>query len=276
MWSPEPEPMAPVPFRVTKRTQETYDTFTLELVPDGGAPLSFLPGQFNMLYAFGVGEVPISVSGDPARPATLVHTVRDVGAVTASLGRLRRGDGVALRGPFGTAWPSPPDGSDVLIAAGGLGLAPLRPAIYRALAEKKRLGEITILYGARTPEDLLFAGETKRWAKEGARVHVAVGQATRAWRGTVGHVTALLPRAVFRPERTVAMLCGPEIMMRFTAAELEKRGMCKADIHVSLERNMKCAVGLCGHCQLGTRFVCTNGPVFPYDVAEPLMRVREL
>jgi NAD(P)H-flavin reductase len=271
--------MLPQPFVVQRTFRETDDTFTLELAADRGvAPLAFAPGQFNMLYVFGVGEVPISISGDPATPETLVHTTREVGAVTRAMGALKRGDRLGVRGPFGTRWPvQPAEGHDVLFVAGGIGLAPLRPALYQVLARRERYGRVVLLYGARTPEDILFRKELRSWRADfDLEVHVTVDRATREWRGNVGVVTALIPRVPFDPRHTIAMTCGPEVMMRFTVLELGRRGVGQERIHASLERNMKCAVGLCGHCQLGAEFVCRDGPVFPYERVRRLLDIREL
>lgn len=277
--APAVSPMTPRPFVVQRTSHETDDTFTLELAADRGVePVPFAPGQFDMLYVFGVGEVPISISGDPATPETLVHTTREVGAVTRAMSRLRRGDRIGVRGPFGTAWPvEAAEGQDVLFVAGGIGLAPLRPALYRVLARRERYGRVVLLYGARTPDDILFRKELRNWRADfDLEVHVTVDRATREWRGNVGVVTALIPRVPFDPRNTVAFTCGPEVMMRFTVLELQRRGVDQSSVFVSLERNMKCAIGLCGHCQLGAEFVCRDGPVFPFARVRRLLDVREL
>ena len=277
--APPAAPMTPHPFVVQRALPETDDTFTLELAADRGfEPLAFRPGQFNMLYVFGVGEVPISISGDPATPQTLVHTTRVVGATTRAMRQLKRGDQLGVRGPFGTAWPvEEAEGQDVLFVAGGIGLAPLRPALYRVLSRRERYGRVELLYGARTPDDILFRRELRNWRADfDLEVHVTVDRATREWRGNVGVVTALIPRVPFDPRNTVALTCGPEVMMRFTVLELQRRGVEPEHVHVSLERNMKCAIGLCGHCQLGAEFVCRDGPVFPYARVRRLLDVREL
>ncbi len=262
------DPMRPRPYRIARRIRETDDTFTLVLEPENeGALHPFAPGQFNMLYVFGVGEVPISISGDPAQPHRLVHTTRMVGTVTRAMGQLRRGDVIGVRGPFGSHWPLEATlGKDVVIVAGGIGLAPLRPAIYRLLAQRENFGRIVILYGARTPEDLLYAKDLAHWSAHlDVEVLVTVDRATGRWRGNVGVVTNLIPHAPFDAQDAVALVCGPEIMMRYTVAALEKRGVPDTAIYVSMERNMKCAVGFCGHCQYGPLFICKDGPVFAYD-----------
>jgi NAD(P)H-flavin reductase len=277
---PAVEPMAPAPFRVRRASREIHDTVTLEMEPAGnGGEFSFFPGQFNMLYLFGLGEVPISLSGDPADPLVLSHTVRSVGPVSDALCRLRKGDVLGVRGPFGSGWPvEEAAGGDVVIVGGGIGLAPLRPALYHVLAHRGRYGRVAVLYGARTPGDLLFGRDLARWrARFDAQIEVTVDAAeTLEWRGGVGVVTTLIPRARFDPAETIAMVCGPEVMMRFTIMDLQKRGVPDDRIYLSMERNMRCAIGFCGHCQFGPTFVCKDGPVFRYDTIAPLLRVREL
>jgi NAD(P)H-flavin reductase len=272
--------MMPVPFRLRRARRETYDTVTLEVEPAGteGAP-AWAPGQFNMLYLFGAGEVPISISGAPGEPGALIHTVRAVGALTKKLCALRRGQVLGVRGPFGSAWPlAEAAGSDVVIVAGGLGLAPLRPALYHLLAHRGAYGRIALLYGARTPNDLLYARELAGWRGHfDLQVEVTVDAAgSGAWGGRVGVVTTLIPRAEFEAAEATAFVCGPEVMMRFTIRDLLSRGVTSDRIYLSLERNMKCAIGLCGHCQFGPTFVCKDGPVFRYDRVEALLAVREV
>lgn len=246
--------------------RETYDTFTIDMKLEnhnGG----FLPGQFNMLYLHGIGEVPISISGDPQKPGLLTHTTRAVGVVTKVMADLRKGDSIGVRGPFGTHWPvEEASGNDVVLIAGGIGLAPLRPALYSILSRRDKFGKVVLLYGTRSPEDMLYRKELESWrARFDLEVAVTVENAGADWHGHVGFVTNLIPRAQFDPVNAIAMICGPEVMMRFTALELMKRGMDTDGIYVSMERNMKCAIGLCGHCQFGPKFVCKDGPVFPYD-----------
>jgi NAD(P)H-flavin reductase len=270
--------MLPRPYRLTGVHRETLDTFTLELESVEGQPVPFAPGQFNMLYVFGVGEVPISMSGDPARPEPLVHTVRAVGTVTEPLVGAKEGTLVGVRGPFGNGWPM--EGAqerDLVIAAGGIGLAPLRPAIYEVLANRDRYDRVILLYGARTPQDMIYRRELNRWrGRFDLEVEITVDTAANGWRGDVGVLTTLVPRLRFDAEHTVAFVCGPEIMIRFTTLELQKRGVALEDIYISMERNMKCALGTCGHCQFGPTFICRDGPVFRYDRVESLMRVREI
>ena len=271
--------MVPSLFRIGNVRRDTHDTFTLELVPeDKEKGVSFQPGQFNMLYVFGVGEVPISICGDPADHTVLTHTTRAVGTVTKAMRKLKKNDVVGVRGPFGTHWPvENAAGSDVVIVAGGIGLPPLRPAVYSILAQREKFGKIVLLYGTRSPEDILYKSELERWrSRFDLDVHITVDRAIDGWHGNVGVVTTLIKKAPFDPDNTVAFVVGPEVMMRYTILELTKRGVDKKSLYVSMERNMKCAIGLCGHCQLGGVFVCKDGPVFRYDAIETLFSMREI
>ncbi len=272
------DPMRPAPWRVRAVRRETADVATLDLVPLVGEVPRFAPGQFNMIYAYGIGEVPISVSGDPADPTQITHTVRAVGAVSRAIADAAPSSVLGLRGPFGSAWPvAAAAGHDLLIIAGGLGLAPLRPAIYQALAASEHFGRIAILYGGRAPAELLFRDELAAWgARAGITVAVTVDHADPTWHGHVGVVPALIDEISFTPANTVALLCGPEVMLRFTAAALEGAGVAAERIYLSMERNMKCAIGLCGHCQFGADFVCRDGPVLRYDRIAPRLMVREI
>jgi len=272
-------PMLPRPFRVVRHRRELRDTFTLILEPQDGPPeFPFQPGQFNMLYHPGAGEVPISISGDPGRPRQLVHTIRAVGSVTRLLQQYKAGDVLGLRGPFGAPWPvAEAVDRDVLIVVGGLGLAPLRPVIYHVLRHRQDYGNVEIIYGARSPRDLLFRRELEQWrGRFDLRVHVTVDSAGPEWRGGVGVVTNLIGRARFDPPQTTALVCGPGVMMRFSVQELRRLGVQPRDIYVSMERNMQCGIGLCGHCQLGPFFVCKDGPVFSFDRISPWFELREV
>lgn len=274
------DPMETTVRRIERIRWETRDTFTIDLEPDpGGPPEGFEPGQFNMIYCFGAGESAISISGDPANRSTLTHTIRAVGTVTRALAGLKRGDSVGVRGPYGTSWPvAAAAGNDILIIAGGIGLAPLRPAIYQVLSNRDDYGRVVLLYGARTPADLLFRQELEKWrGRFDMQVEVTVDnvRSDQQWRGNVGFVTMLIGGAQFDPTQTVAMLCGPELMMRFSMAELWKLGLGEEAVFLSMERNMKCGIGLCGHCQLGPEFVCRDGPVFRYDRIRDWLRKRE-
>lgn len=268
--------MTPLPYRITDRRQETADTATLTLQPVSGSIAAPLPGQFSMVYAFGVGEVPISVSRLDG-PGGLVHTLRAVGAVTQALHDARVGQVLGIRGPFGTDWGLPaPLRHDLVIVAGGIGLAPLRPVVQHALRQRDRYRNVFVLIGARTPADLLYPGEYDVWRAGGVDVRVTVDRADSGWLGHVGVVTALMGDLDLDPAATTGFVCGPEVMMRFAARGLIDRGVPRPAIRVSLERNMRCGVALCGHCQLGPLLVCRDGPVVGYDLAEPLMSVKEL
>ena len=275
------DPMMPAPWRVRRARRDTRDTFTLDLEPaSAGVSLPFLPGQFNMLYVFGAGEVPISMSGDPANPGAMTHTVRAVGAVTKAMSRLGRGDAIGVRGPFGASWPvEEAAGKDVVIVAGGIGLAPLRPVIYHILARREEYGRVALLYGARAPGDILYQSELEKWrGRFDLQVEATVDNvpASQKWRGHVGVVTTLVAGAGFDSARTIAMVCGPEVMMRFTVVELQKRGVSEESVFISMERNMKCAVGFCGHCMFGPTFICKDGPVFRFDRINPWLSKREI
>jgi NAD(P)H-flavin reductase len=238
----------------------------------------FAPGQFNMLYAFGAGEVPISISGDPAQRRNLLHTIRAVGDGTRALCRTKRGGLVGVRGPFGTPWPlEVAEGQDLVIVAGGIGLAPLRPVLLAVLHSRAHFGRLALLYGARSARDLLFERDLEAWrGRFDTQVEVTVDSARLDWRGHVGPVTTLIPRAEFDATRTCAFVCGPEIMLRFVVAALRERGVSPERIYVSLERNMRCGIGLCGHCQLGPYFLCKDGPVFSFADVEPWLKHREV
>ena len=270
--------LVPEPYVVVSRRENTHDTFTLTLRPvDGGTVRCFAPGQFHMLYAFGAGESAISISGSTEQHPLQEHTIRRLGIVTSALDRLGEGDTVGLRGPFGTAWPlEAARGRDLVFVGGGIGLAPLRPAILHALAHRADYGNIAILVGARGVEDMVYLEELRSWNEEpGVDVLLTVDRADQDWDDQVGVVTRLIPQARFEGARAVGMVCGPEIMMRFTAMELAKSGLSDDDIFVTLERNMKCAVGFCGHCQYGPEFICRDGPVFPYARIRDLLSQRE-
>jgi NAD(P)H-flavin reductase len=275
--APATGPMTPRPFRVVKRRRDTVDTWTLELEPVSGPPLDFAPGQFTMLYAFGIGEVPISICGEPGAEK-LVHTVRAVGAVTEAICASKPGTVLGVRGPFGRGWPvEEAVGLDVVIVAGGIGLPPLRPALYECLRRRSEFGDVVLLYGARTPGDLVYPREVESWrGRFDVEVDVTVDRGEGGWQGNVGVVPKLIASARFDPDAAVAMMCGPEIMMRFAAEALLRRGMPEERIWISMERNMKCGLGFCGHCQLGSTLICRDGPVYRWDEIAPLMAVREL
>ncbi len=269
-------PALPARYRVAERQDETHDTVTLGLRPVDQPIPAHQPGQFTMLYAPGIGEVPVSISG--TEPGLgLVQTVRAVGAVTRALCASGPGQLIGVRGPYGTHWDvASAAGDDLLIVAGGIGLAPLRGALHAALGRRGRYRRIVVLIGARSPDELVFARELDGWRDIGAEVHVTVDRAAAGWTGHVGVVTQLIDRAEIDCARSTALVCGPEVMMRLTARELLARRIPAGRIRVSLERNMRCGVAECGHCQLGPLLLCRDGPVVSYDVAAPLLAIREL
>ena len=269
--------MAPVPYRVRSRVQENADSVTLCLEPVAAGVAAPAPGEFNMLYAFGIGEVAISVSGD-ASDGILTHTIRSVGAVSAALCAAEPGSTLGVRGPFGTSWGlAGAAGRDLVIVAGGVGLAPLRPVVLGALADRDRYGRVVLIAGSRAQRDFLYAGELAAWQSDPRlETHLTVDVPIQGWAGETGFVTEPLRRLSLDPQRTTAFLCGPEAMMRFGAQALLAKGLAAKDIRVSLERNMQCGAGWCGHCQLGPLLLCRDGPVVGYDVARPLLEVEEL
>jgi NAD(P)H-flavin reductase len=282
--APATEPYVPAIWRVAMRRQETPDTVTFALAPsNANAVPDFAPGQFNMLYAFGIGEVPISISGHAGdgqggAAGGVSHTLRAAGTVTRGLVGLAEGDALGLRGPFGNEWPlAAAEGGDLLLIGGGLGLAPLRPAINAALARRAAYRNVVIVYGTRSPDYLLFAPDLRAWRDRiDAECAVTVDRAGPDWRGHVGTVVQRLQRASFDPACATAMICGPEIMMRKTAEALTGMGLAPERVYISMERNMKCALGRCGHCQFGQHFLCQEGPVFPYARVAPLLNVAEV
>ncbi|MET0765947.1 MAG: FAD/NAD(P)-binding protein [Blastococcus sp.] len=273
------EPMVPTPYRVSGRRQETHDSVTLRLEPVDARLPRFRAGQFAMLYAPGVGEVAISMSGDPTSSrATVDHTVRDVGPVSHALHDAAPGDVIGVRGPFGTAWEvEAAAGRDLVLVAGGVGLAPLRPALLTALAHRDAFRRLVLVAGARSPTEFLFADQLRTLAaREDVETHLTVDRPAAGWAGPVGFVTEPLSRLTLDARHTTALLCGPEPMMRFCAAVLIGNRVPAREVRVSLERNMQCGIGHCGHCQLGPLLVCRDGPVVDYARAAPLLSVSEL
>jgi len=278
MYAPHGDAYLPRVCRVVRAERELDDVVTLVVRPGDGRPPDYAPGQFNMLYVFGVGEVAISISGDDTAQGAFVHTVREVGASSRALAGLAEGAALGLRGPFGRGWPvDEAQGADLVIVAGGLGLATLRPAINHVLARREQYGRVAVLFGTRSPQSILYRHELQHWRESpDVAIEVTVDHADAGWRGHVGVVPALIPGAAFDPGRTVALVCGPEVMMRFTVKALLEAGVAAESIHLSMERNMKCAIGLCGHCQFGPDFVCKDGPVMRYDRIAGRFSVREI
>lgn len=268
----------PERFRVASSRRENADTWTLELEAIEREGLEFSPGQFTMLYSYGAGEVPISVSGDPRRPGTLVHTVRAVGATTRAVCGVQEGGELGVRGPFGRGWPiAEADDLDVVVVAGGVGLAPLRSVVYALLADRERYRRLVLLYGGRTPDQLLYRDQLAEWSgRDDIEVHLIVDAADEGWHGQVGVVPTLVNRAGLDGDSAIAMVCGPEVMMRYAVEALVAAGLPAERVFLSMERNMRCAVGHCGHCQWGPSFVCRDGPVYSWSDAEPWFGIREL
>ncbi len=274
-----PDPMTPYWATITEKLDETpgVATYALEFQdPAFRDAYNFLPGQFNMLYLPGIGEVAISISSDPATPDDLLHTIRVAGNVTQAIDRLNIGDQIGVRGPYGSAWPVElEENGDIIFVAGGIGLAPLRPAIYHVIRHRQKYGNVTILAGARTPVDMLYHSEFDDWVEHDIEVIPTVDRAEGSWDGRVGVVPMLFYALRPDPRHTTVFTCGPEIMMRFVAYEALARRIPKERIFVSLERNMKCAVGFCGHCQYGGAFLCKEGPVFNFAQIAPYYNVEE-
>jgi NAD(P)H-flavin reductase len=265
---------------IARVTQESPGVATYDLViddPQVAERYAFQPGQFNMIYLPGVGEVAISISGDPGDTSCLPHTIREAGNVTRSLAQIGQGGSIGVRGPFGSSWPMQECvGKDIILVAGGIGMAPLRPVVCEMLADRDRYGSIALLYGARTADGLLYPQQMETWQAE-MDVQRTVDRATPNWQGHVGVVTALLERLdIPDPQNTVLLTCGPEVMMWYTIQTARGRGIVDTSIWVSLERNMNCAVGFCGHCQLGPEFLCKDGPVFRYDRVASILKVEGL
>jgi NAD(P)H-flavin reductase len=264
---------------VMSRTQESPSIFTLRLrLSDAAlqADYRFAPGQFNMLYLMGVGEVPISIMSDPADRDGIGHTIRAAGRVTQGLARLQAGDQVGLRGPFGRGWPLQEiGGRDVVLVLGGLGCAPAVSVIHYILNRRERFGKLVIIQGVKHAEDLIWREQYDRWAAlPNTQVLVAASHGAALWPWHVGRVTEVFGLAQFNPARAAAMMCGPEGMMQAAAENLLQRGLPESRLYLSMERNMQCAVGRCGHCQLGGSFVCRDGPVFGWGQVKDLLAHR--
>jgi NAD(P)H-flavin reductase len=276
---PETAWLAPDEVRILAVTTEANNVATYRLGfvdPQRAAAYSFAPGQFNMLYVPGIGEAAISISSDPEAAGFIDHTVRFVGNVTGAIRSLHVGDTLGLRGPFGRPWPLDAfRGSDVIIAAGGIGLPPLRPVLHRLIRDREAFGRVVLLYGARQPGELLFTHTYDEWKAHDIEIEVTVDRADSTWQGQVGVVPMLFYHLRLDPSRTVVFSCGPEIMMRFVVFEALARKVAAERIFLSMERNMRCGQGSCGHCQIGPLFVCQDGPVFSYAELERFFSVED-
>ena len=253
-------------FRLRFRDERLRQTFRFE------------PGQFNMVYIFGVGEVPISIVSDPTDPELLDHTIRVVGRTTAALEKLKEGDTVGLRGPYGSRWPLEDfKGKDVIIVTGGLGCAPAVSVINYIVKRRDAYGALKILHGIKTPKDLLYRDRFRAWRRiPNTEVCLTVDHPDRQWKYNVGVVTNLFNQVRIDYQNSVVMMCGPETMMHYAVRGLLSQGISEDRIYLSLERNMKCAIGFCGHCQFGPSFICKEGPVFRYDRIKPWLEIREV
>lgn len=271
-------PLIPEPAEIVEKHSygRSIHAYRLRLADPAARPrFDFVPGQFNMVYVPGVGEVAISISSDPD-DELLEHTIRIVGRTTRVIERLGVGDFLGLRGPYGTGWPlQEARFKDVLVVTGGLGCAPVTGAIQYMMRRRGSYGRISILHGVKQPADLVFRDRFAQWRREpDTTVLLTSDQPDRHWHDRTGVVTELFQEADFEPGRTVVFMCGPEVMMRYGVEALAARGLPRNRIFVSLERNMQCAVGLCGHCQLGPDFLCKDGPIFRYDRVATWMQVR--
>ena len=273
---------------IVERIQEADGIFTLRLkmveagamarycAADQRTPYCFEPGQFNMVYLYGVGEIPISIVSDPEDDTLLDHTIRVVGRVTRGINNLEQGDRIGLRGPFGRGWPmEQARGKDVVIVTGGLGCAPVVSVINYIMRRREQFNGLSILQGVKHHNDLIWRERYEQWESEkDTQVFLAADVGGRGWPWHVGPVTVLFEKLEVDPENTIAMMCGPEGMMRAAAGELVKRGVKEESLWLSMERNMQCGVGHCGHCQIGGSFVCKDGPVFNYPEVKELFGVK--
>ncbi|MDJ0921900.1 MAG: FAD/NAD(P)-binding protein [Henriciella sp.] len=271
-------PYRPVWASINDVRPETETSVTLRVQAKSRSELDrFRPGQFAMLYVFGVGEAAISCCYDEADTDHLNFTVRSAGAISNALTQLKPGDMVGIRGPFGQGWPMDGvDGCDLVLMAGGVGLAPIRPVLHAVLEQQVQPVRTQLMYGARDPGDILYANKLPDWAQLGIDIQTIVDRSDAKWSGQVGLVTSLVTQADFEPKNTIAFLCGPEVMMRFSAYALVDRGVSSDRIWLSMERNMKCAIGHCGHCQFGKDFICRDGPVLRFDQIQSQLVTREI
>lgn len=275
---PMTDPMMPRLFRIRRVKREVAGVFSWALEAEDGQPFAFRPGQFNMLYAFGIGEVAISISGDCRDPSVLVHTIRAVGSVTREMSKLKAGAVIGVRGPFGRPWPiDEVVGNDLIFVTGTIGLAPLRPLFLEVLARRNEFGRVVLCYGSRGVDDILYEDQLHQWrGRFDTNVHVTVHSAPAGYRGRVGSVAAAVKASHVDGENSVAFVCRSETMTKPAVDALHDKGITSDRIWVTLERSMKCGVGLCGHCQFGPTFMCKDGPVYRYGDVEHLFTTREL
>lgn len=274
-------PFVPHPAEIIEKRHEAKNIFTYRLrfcEPELRNNYRFQAGQFNMVYAFGAGDAAISIASDPREPEILDHTIRVVGSVTGALGALKKGDQLGLRGPYGSHWPlEEVKGKDLIFITGGLGCAPVTGAIQYAMNRRQDYGTIKILHGVKTRQDLIYHKKFKEWERHpDTEVVLTSDVGDRQWKFQVGVVTNLVDQIQFDPNRAVVMMCGPEVMMRYTVKGFMKHGVTARQIYLALERNMKCAMGFCGHCQYGPHFICKNGPVLRFDQLENTFFLKEI
>lgn len=267
---PATNPYAQSMIRVIRVEPQTADTtlLTLRFVDaEQQKGFRFEPGQFALLSVFGYGEAPFGLCSSPNETDTFQLCVRSVGRLTKAIARLATGDLVGMRGPFGRGWPMKElQGKNILLVAGGIGLVPIRPAIFEVLENRAKYGKLQILYGCRCPEELLYKDDLYLWEHRNDVEYACTVDRddTKCWAGNIGVVTTLFERVKISPENTYALVCGPPVMYRFVVRDLQKLGFRDDQVYLSLERRMKCGVGHCSHCIVGTKFVCQDGPVFSY------------
>ncbi|MBI5782761.1 MAG: FAD/NAD(P)-binding protein [Gammaproteobacteria bacterium] len=269
----------PSEIEVVERVQESPTIFTLRLRftdPAQHADFRFEPGQFNMLYLYGVGEVAISIVSDPEDEMLFDHTIRVVGRVTRGLAQLKAGDRLGVRGPYGRGWPlKQAKNRDVMIITGGLGCAPVVSVINYVIRRRDQFRRLAIMQGVKHSDDLIWRKQYAHWGKQpDTQVLVAANEGATLWPWHVGNVTELFDRVEFDAARAIVMMCGPEGMMEAAMRQLLHRGVEPDNVYLSMERSMNCAVGLCGHCQYGGKYVCKDGPVFRYSDVKPLFGIR--
>jgi len=272
-------PYLPMEAEIIERIQEADTLFTLRLRftdPQVQAAYEFAPGQFNMLYLPNVGEIPISIVSDPKDEHILDHTIRSVGRVSRGIEQLKQGDRIGVRGPYGRGWPLlEAEQKDVIIVTGGLGCAPVVSVINYVMRRRERFGTVNIIQGVKHRADFIWKERYDEWrAAPDTNVLLASDTGEAIWPWHVGPVTGLFDQMSFSRKHVIAMMCGPEGMMRAVVNHLVSQEVCECDIWLSMERNMQCAVGHCGHCQYGGRFVCKDGPVFCYEDVKPLFGQR--